>query len=43
MINDKADEVTKELYRSLLSGYQIGLETSMKGSNFAFDCVQLLD
>ena len=43
MINDKADEATKKLYGSLLSGYQIGLETSMKGSDFVFDCVQLLD
>ena len=27
---------------SLLSSYQIGLETSMKGSNFIFDDVSLL-
>ena len=32
MINDKADEVIQELFQSLFSRYQIGLETSMKGS-----------
>ena len=42
MINDKADEVTEELFQSLLSRYQIGLETSVKGSEFAFDCIHLL-
>ena len=30
MINDKADEVTEELFQSLLSRYQIGLERSIK-------------
>ena len=39
MINDKAEKVIKELFQSLLSRYQIGLETSMKGSGFVFDCV----
>ena len=39
MINDKAEEVIKELFQSLLSRYQIGLETSMKGREFVFDCV----
>ena len=39
MTNNKADEVTEELFQSLLSGYQIGLETSMKGNNFIFDSV----
>ena len=42
MINDKEDEVIKELFQSLLSRYQIGLETSMKGSGFIFDCINLL-
>ena len=41
IINDKADEII-ELFQSLLSRYQIGLETSMKGSDFVFDCVNLL-
>ena len=34
MTNDKADEVIEELFQSLLSRYQIGLETTMKGSSF---------
>ena len=38
MINDKADEVIEELF----SRYQIRLETSMKGRDFIFDCVNLL-
>ena len=42
MINDKADEVIEAPFRSPLSIYQIGLETSMKGSEFVFDCVHLL-
>ena len=42
MINDKADEVLKELFQSLLSRYQIGLETSMTSSDCIFDCVHLL-
>ena len=37
MINYKDDEVIEELFQSLLSPYQIGLETSMKGSEFIFD------
>ena len=36
MINVKVDEVTKELFQSLLSRYQIGLKTSMKGSEFLY-------
>ena len=28
MINDEADEVAEELFRSFLSRYQIGLKTS---------------
>ena len=34
MINDNADEVIEELFQSALSRYQIGLETSMRDSNF---------
>ena len=41
MINDKVDEVIEELFQSLLSSYQIGLQASMKGSDFIFDCVHL--
>ena len=39
MMIDKADDVIEELFQSLLCRYQIGLETSMKGSEFVFDCV----
>ena len=42
MINEKADEIIEELFESLHSRYQIGLETSMKGINFIFDYVHLL-
>ena len=42
MINDKTDEVIEEPFESHLSRYQTGLETSMKGSDFVFDSVQLL-
>ena len=35
IINEKVDEVIEELLlQSLLSRYQIGLETSMRGSGF---------
>ena len=42
VINDKADEVKEEFFQSLLSRYQIGLDTSLKGSDFILDCVHLL-
>ena len=42
MVCDKTDEVFEELFESLLSGYQIGLETSMRSSKFIFDSVYLL-
>ena len=35
MIDDKADEVIEELFRSLLWRYQIGLETSLRGSDLS--------
>ena len=41
-INDKPGEVIEELFQLLLSKYYIGLETSMKGSEFVFYYVQLL-
>ena len=37
MINDKADEVIEVNFESLLSRYQIGLETLTKGSEFFID------
>ena len=42
MISDKADEVIEELFQSLLSRYQIGLETSMRVSDFIFDFIIVL-
>ena len=41
MINDKADEVIKELFDSFTNRYQNNLEL-MKGSEFIFDYVHLL-
>ena len=38
MTYDKADEVIEELFESFLSRYQIALETSIKVSDFIFDC-----
>ena len=42
MVNYKADEVIEEIFQLLLSRNYIGLETSMKGSEFVFNCVRLL-
>ena len=42
MVCDKTDEVFEEPFESLLSGYQIGVETSMRNSKFIFDSVYLL-
>ena len=42
IIYDKADEVIKEHFELLLKRYQIGLVTSIKSSDFIFDCVHLL-
>ena len=41
MINGKEDEVIEELFQ-YLSRYQVGFETSLKGSDFIFDYVNLL-
>ena len=38
--DDKSDEVIEELFELLFNRYQTGLETSMKGSDFIFDCVK---
>ena len=43
MIYDKSDEVIEEPSPSLLYKYQIRLETSMKGSDFIFDCLDFLN
>ena len=42
MINDKADEVIGKLFKSLIKNYQVGLEKSMRGSDFILDCIHLL-
>ena len=42
MSYDNVNEVVNELFESLISRYQIGLETSMRGSDFIFDSVQRL-
>ena len=42
MSYDNTNEIVNEFLEPLLSSYQIGLETSMRGSDFIFDSVQLL-
>ena len=42
MNNDKADEVIKKLFESLLNRYQNNLEESMQGSEFVFNYVHSL-
>ena len=41
MTSDSTNDVVDELFESLLSRYQIGVETSMRRSKFIFDSVQL--
>ena len=43
MIFNKAYEVIQELFEALLSRYQTDLKESMKGSEFVFNCINLLD
>ena len=42
MTYDNAIEVIEEIFESLLSKYQMDLETSIKGSDFIFDDVNVL-
>ena len=42
MPSDNANEVVDKLSESFLSRYQIGLEISIRRSNFVFGSVQLL-
>ena len=42
MVNEKTDEVIEKPFELLLKRYQIGLETSMRGSDFIFDFIHLL-
>ena len=41
MINRKADEVIKRLFKSLLNRYQIGLGKLVKGGELVFGYVEL--
>ena len=42
MSYDNVNKVVNELFESIISRYQAGLETSMRGSDFIFDSVQLV-
>ena len=42
MLGSEVDEIIKKLLESLLQKYQEGLEDKMRGSEFAFDSVDLL-
>ena len=39
MMGSETDEIIKELFKSICQRYQKGLEESMRGSEFTFDCV----
>ena len=43
MMGDEADEIVKKIFESLLQRYREGLEESMKGNEFVFDNVDLLE
>ena len=42
MMGNEADDIIKELFESFKKRYQEELETKMKGSQFAFESVDLL-
>ena len=42
MMGSETDKIIEELFESLLQRYQEGLEESMRGSEFIFDCVDAL-
>ena len=42
MIKDKADQNVEKLFKSILNRSQNNLETSMRNSDFIFDCAHLL-
>ena len=42
-MGDETDDIIKELFKPLLKKYREGLEESMRGSEFIFDCVDLLE
>ena len=43
VMGSETNEIAEELFKSLLQRYQEGLEESMKGSEFVFDSVGLLE
>ena len=43
MMGSETNEITEELFKSLLQRYQEGLEESMKGKEFVLDSVGLLE
>ena len=42
LTDTEADDIINELFKSFFKKYQEGLETKMKGSEFAFDRIDLL-
>ena len=42
MIYEKADEVIEETFQSFISRYKMGLNTSVRGSDFFFNYFDLL-
>ena len=43
IMGSETDEIIEELFESLLQKYQKGLEESMKGSEFIFDSLDVLN
>ena len=43
MIGSETDDIIEELFKLLLQKYQEGLEESIKGGEFIFDSVDLLN
>ena len=41
-MGSETDEIIKDLFASFLQKYQEGLEESMRGSEFAYDSVDVL-
>ena len=42
MMKDIEDEGVEKIFEPFFNRYQIGLEASLRGSDFFFDCVHLL-
>ena len=43
IMGSETNEITEELFKSLLQRYQKGLQESMKGNEFIFDSAGLLE